>query len=209
MTFTRPIVLAAGLLGLCVIALGIVTRGGSMTVPSPERSTLRGAGAAVHEELERLEGRVPAGRTRDDGLWRVHLDHAQKELERGHIDVAVRIWQDAYGAALGSGSWESMIAVGDAFVAIGRAAGTPGGARLNAREAYLTAMIRARRDRSVDGALRTAGAFQKLNDRAVVAQCLHIAADLAGEDEQAQQKVSAARRRWADGEAITSAGLGG
>ena len=203
MTSTRHLVLAAGLLGLCAIAVGILAPGGSLTVPGSDRAALRGARAAAHGELERLESVVPAGRTPDDGLWRAHLDVVEKELEHGHVDVAVRAWQDAYGAALASRSWESMIAVGDAFMVIGRASGTPRGARMNAREAYLTALIRARRDRSVDGAIRTAEAFRELDDRAVVEQCLHIAAQLAAADEQAQQKVREARQRWAAWQTVT------
>jgi len=197
MASKRQLVLATGLLGLCAVAVGFLIHGGHLTVPRPQRAALRGARAAVHGELERLESVVPGGRTRDNGLWRTYLDLVEKELARGHVDVAVRIWHDAYGAALASGSWESMIAVGDAFVAIGRASGTPGGARMNAREAYLAALIRARRDRSVDGALRSAEAFRALDDRAVGEQCLHIAGQLAAGDEQAQQKVSEARQRWA------------
>jgi hypothetical protein len=55
-------------------------------------------------------------------------------------------------------------------------------------------LIRARRDRSVDGALRCAEAFRQLNDHAVVEQCLHIAAQLAAGDEQAQERVREARQ---------------
>jgi hypothetical protein len=88
-------------------------------------------------------------------LWKTHLHLVETELASGHVDVAVRAWHDAYGAALESRGWESMIAVGDAFMKIGHAAGTPNGARMNAREAYLTALIRARRTHSVDGALRS------------------------------------------------------
>jgi len=197
MMSTRHLVLAAGLLGLCAIAVGILTRGGSLSIPTPEPAALRGARAAVHGELERLDSVVPAGRARDDGLWRAHLDVVQKALEQGHVDVAVRVWHDAYGAALASRSWESMIAIGDAFMAIGRASGTVSGARTNAREAYLAALIRARRDHSVDGALRSAEAFRELDDRTVAEQCLHIAAQLAAGDEQAQQRVREARQRWA------------
>jgi len=93
-----------------------------------------------------------------------------------------------------------MIAVGDAFVAIGRAAGTPHGARMNAREAYMSALIRARRERSVEGALRSAEAFEALDDRAVVEQCFHIAAQLAAGDDEAQETVRVARLRWASRE---------
>ncbi len=197
MASNRHLVLAAGLLGLCTLAAALLIHGGHVTVPRRERAALRGARAAVHGELERLESVVPAGSIRDNGLWRAYLDLVEKELALGHVDVAVRVWHDAYGAALASGSWESMIAVGDAFVKIGRASGTPRGARMNAREAYLTALIRARRDRSVDGVLRSAEAFRLLDDRAVGEQCLHIAALLAAGNEQAQQRVNEARQRWA------------
>jgi len=196
MMSTRQLGLAAGLLGLGAIAVGTLTHGGGLTVPGPERTVLRGARAAVHGEIERLETLVSAGRARDDSLWRAHLSVVDQELERGHVDVAVRAWQDAYGAALASRNWESMIAVGDAFLAIGRASGSARGARTNAREAYLIALIRARRDRSVDGAIRSAEAFRALDDRAVVEQCLHIAAQLAAGDEPAQEKVYEARQRW-------------
>jgi hypothetical protein len=203
MTSTRHLVLTAGLLGLGAIAVGTLTHGGNLTVPRPERAALKGARAAVHEELERLESITPAGRTRDDRPWRAYLDVVEKELEHGHVDVAVRVWHDAYGAALASGSWESMIAAGDAFMAIGRASGSVRGAQMNAREAYLSALIRARRDRSVDGAIRSAEAFRGLDDRAVGEQCLHVAAQLAAGDEQAQQRVRATRQRWATWQAAT------
>ncbi len=87
---TRHLVLAGGLVGLCVIALGILTVV-KADGPRPERSALTGARAAVHEELERLESVMPAGRSRDDGLWRTYLAVVEQELEHGHIDVAVRV----------------------------------------------------------------------------------------------------------------------
>jgi coenzyme F420-reducing hydrogenase delta subunit len=73
----------------------------------------------------------------------------------------------------------------------------PGGARMNARDAYLIALIRARRSGSVDGALRSAEAFQELGDRVIVEQCLYIAAQLAAGDDRAQQRVREVRERWA------------
>ena len=195
MTFKQyAFMVAVGFLGLC--SVGLLAHRGALTTPNPERSALTGARAVAHAELERMESVVPAGRIRDDGLWKAHLHVVETELAAGHVDVAVRAWHDAYGAALESRGWESMIAVGDAFMKIGHAAGTPGGARMNAREAYLTALIRARRNRSVDGALRSGEAFAGLGDRATVEQSLYIAAQLAT-DEQAQQRVSEARLRWA------------
>jgi hypothetical protein len=201
---TRQFVQASGLLGLAALGLGILAHGGHLTVPAAERAALRGDRAGVHAELERRESAVPRGRSRGDGLWRAHLGVVEQELEQGHIDRAVRVWHDAYGAALESRAWESMIAVGDAFMAIGRAAGTPRGARMNARDAYLTALIRARRDASIDGVLRSAEAFGQLEDRAVVEQCLHIAAQLAAENEGAQARVREARHRWEARHAATA-----
>jgi hypothetical protein len=196
MTFKQyAFMVAVGFLGLC--SVGLLAHRGALTTPNPERSALTGARAVAHAELERMESVVPAGRIRDDGLWKAHLHVVETELAAGHVDVAVRAWHDAYGAALESRSWESMIAVGDAFMKIGHAAGTPGGARMNAREAYLTALIRARRNHSVDGALRSGEAFAGLGDRAIVEQSLYIAAQLATGDEQAEQRVSEARLRWA------------
>ena len=196
MTFKQyALMVAVGLLGLYTV--GLLAHRGALIVPNPERAALTGARAVAHVELERRESVVPAGRARNDGLWQAHLRVVEAELASGHVDVAVRAWHDAYGTALESRSWESMIAVGDAFMKIGRAAGTPGGARTNAREAYLTALIRARRNHSVEGALRSGEAFAGLGDRAIVEQSLYIAAQLATGDEQAQQRVSEARLRWA------------
>ena len=188
------VLVAVGFLGLCTV--GLLAHRGALTVPNPERAALTGGRAGAHADLERVESVVPAGRARDDGLWKAHLHLVDTELASGHVDVAVRAWHDAYAAALETRNWEGMIAVGDAFMKIGRAAGTPGGARMNAREAYLTALIRARRNGSVDGALRSGEAFAGLGDRAIVEQSLYIAAQLATGDEQAQQRVSEARQRW-------------
>jgi hypothetical protein len=200
----RPglLIVTAGLVGLTAAGLGILSHGGSFKVPAAERAVLRGARAAVHGELERLESLMPAERIRDDRLWRAHLGVVDKELEAGHVDAAVRAWHDAYGAALASGSWESMIAVGDAFMAIGRASGRVGGARMNAHQAYLSALIRARRDRSVEGAIRAAEAFHEIDERAVGEQCLHIAAQLAAGDTEALARVREARQRGATVTAI-------
>ena len=88
MTSTRHLVLVAGLLGLGGIAAGLLTHGGCLTVPRSERAALTKGRAAVHGELERLEGTVPAGRPGHDGLWRAYLQVFEKEREQGHRDVA-------------------------------------------------------------------------------------------------------------------------
>jgi hypothetical protein len=194
---TRRLTLLAGLFGLVAIIGDILSNSSHFVVARPERALLSEGRAAVHEEMERLEGIVPAGREGQDDLWRAYLDVFEKQREEGRRDAAIRILYDAYGAALESRSWESMIAVGDGFMAMGRAPGSVAGARMNARQAYLTALIRARRAGSVEGALRSAQAFEELPDRDVVEQCLYIAAVLAAGDEQAQKKVRDAQERWA------------
>jgi len=183
--------------GLLAVAADILSTE-SLTLARPFRVALTDGRAAVHEEIERLESKVPAGAAgHDEDLWRAFLDVFEKERAQGHRNAAIRVLYDAYGAALESRSWESMIAVGDAFMVIGRAPGNGAGARMNARQAYLSALIRARRSRSVDGALRTATAFEEIDDRDVVEQCLYVAALLAAGDADAQRRVQDARERWA------------
>jgi hypothetical protein len=196
-TPTRYLVLAGGLLGLGAVALALVARDGRLTIADPDPAALRGPRAAIHEELERRESALPGGLTNRAPGWQAHLHVVQQELERGRIDAAVRMWHDAYAAALESRTWEGMIDVGDAFMAIGRAAGTPSGARRNARDAYMVALIRARREGSIDGVLRSTEAFAQIDERVVVEQCLVIADRLAAGDEQAQRRVREARQRWA------------
>ena len=104
MTFKQyAFMVAVGFLGLC--SVGLLAHRGALTTPNPERSALTGARAVAHAELERMESVVPAGRIRDDGLWKAHLHVVETELAAGHVDVAVRAWHDAYGAALESRGW--------------------------------------------------------------------------------------------------------
>ena len=120
-------------------------------------------------------------------------------LARGDIGAAERHWHDAYRVALGSRRWEGMIEVGDGARRIGEVTGARATANTRARQAYLTALLRARQQKSLDGVLRTAEAFSGLGDRQVVAQCLRIAEHLAAEarDAQARERVSALSERLA------------
>ena len=62
MTSMRQFVLAAGLLGLCAVAVELLTHGGSLAIPRTERTALRGERAAGHGELELSGARWGNGR---------------------------------------------------------------------------------------------------------------------------------------------------
>ena len=149
--------LAAGLIGLGLVA----------------------AVMEVHADLAPHETRRAAYRLQLESRWRAHVGMLDQALARHDVSAAVGAWHDAYGAALASRGWEGMLAVGDAFLRIGAEAGTVSGSRSNARQAYLNALVRAHRDRSVDGLRRTAAAFAALGDHAVATHCLRAADELA------------------------------
>jgi hypothetical protein len=90
----------------------------------------------------------------------------------------MRAWHPVYAAALRDHGWEGLIAVGDARVRIARAAGVPRNADGQARQIYLTALVRAQRHGSVEGAVRAATAFAALGDREIAAEAVRIAAAL-------------------------------
>ena len=133
----------------------------------------------MQADLAPLEARRAAHRLEFETLWRAHVARLDHALARHDVSAAVGAWHDAYGAALASRGWEGMLAVGDAFLRIGAEAGTVSGARSNARQAYLNALIRARRESSPEGLRRTAAAFAALGDHAVATHCLRVADELA------------------------------
>ncbi len=176
---TQRYAIMCGCFGACLVGLAFIAEIAPTGPRASDRATLRGSAAKFHADLVRLEEQVPAGQEKFEALWKAHLRTVDQALEQKDVPTAVRRWHDAYGAALASRRWEGMIEVGDAFFRIGEVAGTSRGSRPNARKAYLIALIRARRDASVDGVLRTAEAFLALDDRAVAEQCLRIAQRLA------------------------------
>jgi hypothetical protein len=162
----------------------MVDRDGSTTLRTSLLTGLIGlalvaAVMEVHTDLAAHEARPAAERLRFDRLWTAHVASVDQALARHDVSAAVAAWQDAYGAALASRGWEGMIEVGDAFLRIGAEAGSPRGARPNARQAYLNALIRAHRDGSAAGMRRTAEAFAALGDQPVAAQCFRVADQLA------------------------------
>jgi hypothetical protein len=90
-----------------------------------------------------------------------------------------------------------MLAVGDAAI---RARGVTGVeiADARARRAYLTALLRARRQQSLDGVLAVGDAFGRLGDKAVVQLVATVASELAERsgDGAARVRVQAFRAQW-------------
>ena len=128
--------------------------------------------------------------------WNAPLERADDALRDGDVAQALAWWQEARREALRSGTWEGMIEIGDASrrLAAGDRVRREGDAR--ARQAYMTALVRARRDHSVDGVLRAAVAFGELGDREVVAHALRIAEHQAAQDPRAREQVRAVAHRW-------------
>jgi hypothetical protein len=144
--------------------------------------------------LEAFTGRGHAVDT--DRTWDTALSKLDTSLERGDTTSAIRSWHDAYLAAFASRSWEGMIEVGDAAVRIGALARSSHYWEPRAREAYLSAMFRARSARSLDGVLRAAEGFGALGDRHVVDVSMRIARSIAGRDAEAEARVEEFAAHW-------------
>ena len=110
--------------------------------------------------------------------WAPHLQQIDRALRRNNVNVARREWHDAYVAALGSGRWQGMLAVGDAALRIGDASRSRMTGATRAHHAYLSALFRARDERSLEGVLRTGEALAALGDTGLAIYCLRIAEPL-------------------------------
>jgi hypothetical protein len=121
--------------------------------------------------------------------WTAPLQRMDEALAAGDIGLAERAWHDAYGQALGSRRWEGMVEAGDAALKIRNVAKDQRLAAPTARQAYLTALVRARSQGSVNGILRTAEAFARLGDGEVAEQALQVARDLGGVHPEAEARV--------------------
>jgi hypothetical protein len=133
--------------------------------------------------------------------WAEQLQAMDEALGRGDAVAAQAAWREAYAMAHASHGWPGMIVVGDAALRLGRATGTAAVSESRARRVYLTALLRARRERSLDGVLAAGEAFGRLGDRDVVQQAAAIAADLAARsgDDLARRRVQAFRSQWVAG----------
>jgi hypothetical protein len=123
--------------------------------------------------------------------WVAPLETMNQAIERGDLNSAELAHREAYRAAIASRRWEALLDAGDAARHMGEATRIPQALEPEARRFYLSALLRARAERSLDGVLRATEAFARLGDSDVVEQGLHIARCLAGSDPEALARVRA------------------
>jgi len=100
----------------------------------------------------------------DGADWALHIAEMDRAVTQGDAPGAAAAWREAYVAAHVSRDWPGMLAVGDAALRAGRATGMLEVFRPRAGRAYVTALLRARRHGSPDGALAAADAFGRRAD---------------------------------------------
>jgi hypothetical protein len=128
----------------------------------------------------------------DRGDWAARIAEMDRALARGETAAATAAWREAYVSAHLSRGWPGMLAVGDAALRAGRTSRTPEVFEPRARRAYLTALLRARRQASRDGVLAVAEAFGRLGDRDAERLARSDAADLTIRGEaQARRRANA------------------
>jgi len=156
--------------------------------------------AAVLAALEMTLARVGDPSAKEEAPWISPLRDMDDALARGDFSTATTARHKADLAALASPAWEGFLAVGDGALRLGEARGAGSGMEHEARRAYLSAMVRARNARSLEGTLRVTDAFARLGDRDMVEQGAHFARELAGRDDKAIDRVDEFVQRWAGGE---------
>ena len=127
--------------------------------------------------------------------WTTPLERADEALRDGDVRQALAWWREARSVALRSQQWEGLVEVGDASRRLGARAGFRRDGDAQARDAYMTALERARRQHSLDGVLRVAAAFGELGEREVVVHAVRIAEHQAADDPRARERVRAVADR--------------
>jgi hypothetical protein len=153
-------------------------------------------GAALLGALEVALARVGNPIVRPSAPWVTPLQDVDAALARADVAAAMAARHRAHLAALGSRSWEGFLAVGDAALRIGDAAGNRRAMEPAARRAYLRALTYARAQRSLDGVLEATESFARLGDRDTVEQGIRMARDLAGTDDDARARVATQAGLW-------------
>ena len=91
-----------------------------------------------------------------------------------------------------------MLEVGEAYLRMGEVGGDRKAVQSQARQIYLTALSRARRQESFDGVLQVAEAFARLGDNEMVEQSIETAKPFAATDPEAAADLRAFLERMAD-----------
>jgi hypothetical protein len=123
------------------------------------------------------------------GPWRDHLAAMDEALDRQDLLGAGRAWREAHLAAQGSWRWDGLVEVADGCLRLARASSNGRGLVPEARGLYLTALFRARQQRSVEGMLRAAEGFNRLEDHEATSQALRLAESLAAESGDARDRA--------------------
>jgi len=172
----KKLVAIGGLVIAAAVYLGGTTLVGS-------GAALRGQAADMHAALMRLEDRVPAG-TLHDTQWKVFIAEVDRAVAAGDRSAAAYQWRHAYALALGTHGWEPLLEVGNAALRVDAMSPERRADHRNAREAYMAALLRARRAASAEGTEAVAEGFAGIGDgetaRLVRAMSLRYAAANAG-----------------------------
>src|SRR4030095_1205456 len=91
--------------------------------------------------------------------WSVPLERADEALREGDVAHALSWWREARMEAIRDRGWGGLIQGGGAPRRSGARGGLHRDGEALARDAYMAALLRARREQSVDGLLRAASAF--------------------------------------------------
>lgn len=134
--------------------------------------------------------------TRRGSDWRHALAEAETALAAADTGRALARLREARRHALASRTWDGPLEVGTAYHRLADDDAPRQEAIAAARTLFLTALLRARSERSLPGVLRTATAFARLGDREMVTVCLRVAHELAGADPAAHAQVRAAASAW-------------
>ena len=132
---------------------------------------------------------LPVAASGGMSAWRVHLAAMDEALDRQDLAAAGRAWREAHRAAQGSWLWTGLVEVADGGERLARASGEGGTLLPQARSLYLTALFRARQQRSVEGMLHATEGFHRLGDDEATSQALRMAATFAAEHGKAQDRA--------------------
>jgi hypothetical protein len=109
------------------------------------------------------------------GPWTAYIRTMDQALAERDPDASVRAWRQAYSAALSDPGWLGLLTVATASLRLREFPGCARGAVARARETYWIAFFRARQQRSLDGVLSAAVAFDSLGDCAAFEQSMRVA----------------------------------